>query len=126
MSAKPTPGPWVANIRKLPGRVSTIDISAGFEFPPVISWQGFDESDIQNEVHEANARLIAAAPRGLSASEFVYIRLLMLAHDSTRLALQPAFCALRDYIAEATGRSQRDVQEDYEARAVAASAKAGR
>jgi hypothetical protein len=63
---------------------------------------------------EANARLIAAAPVGLSVAMQVYTELLRLPVGSERIRLQGALCSLRDYIAEATGETPQAVQEEFE------------
>ena len=38
---------------------------------PVVGWQGFDDCDTPDKEHEANARLIAAAPELLEACGFI-------------------------------------------------------
>ncbi|MFV7455446.1 hypothetical protein ACNPMX_11735 [Stenotrophomonas maltophilia] len=70
------------------------------------------------EVSEDDARLIAAAPTGLDAAVFVYERLLSHPVDSWRIGAngQQSLCVLRDFIADATGQTEQEVQEFYEAK----------
>lgn len=72
-----------------------------------------EESDVEPE---DAARLLAAAPEGLSVAEFVYQALLRHPADGWRTSAdgQHSLCVLRAFIASATGKSERDVQEFYE------------
>lgn len=67
---------------------------------------------------EADALLIAAAPDGYNAAELAYLVMLQMPHDALRIKSQVVLCALRDFLAAATGRESEDVQDEYEARAL--------
>lgn len=61
-SVGPTPGPW--RHRLLGPRFVEVLAESG---PPVVKWSGFDDIGRTLMEHEANARLIAAAPDLLAA-----------------------------------------------------------
>lgn len=110
-----TPGPWHVlvdkdgTIRVGPSHNCTV---ATVYFPPVGD-------------REASARLIAAAPLGFEAAHIAYLSLLTVTSVVWRLRNMQAYCYLRDFIAEATGRTSQEVQEEYEARATLAEANGG-
>lgn len=58
---EPTPGPWRAIIE-----LHAIEVRNSGP-TPVVNWMGFDDSFRERGEHEANARLIAAAPALLAA-----------------------------------------------------------
>lgn len=91
--------PTLASVERPRGSNETLNVTA-FNFPGST---------------EANARLIAAAPDGFDAAELTYIALLRQPHDAWRIENQNLLCALRDYIAKATGQDSQTVQEHYEA-----------
>lgn len=66
MKNQHTPGPWKTYTS---GKVVEVQASDG---KPVISRSGFDESNTPLKVHEANARLIAAAPELLAMCRRLY------------------------------------------------------
>lgn len=66
---------------------------------------------------EANARLWAASPEGLEAAEIAYLALCKHPHDSWRCHNQLALIVLRDYIANATGRTAEEVQNKFSEKA---------
>lgn len=118
-----TPGPWEAAIsthnEPLPfwrNRVTVMATSVGVGpgRGRFVALLGDADDEKEREANEADARLIAAAPTGLAAAERVYLALLRLPLDTWWLRLQRELCALRDFIAEATGRSPQDVQESFE------------
>lgn len=76
MKAKHTKGPWIAHITK-----HTLEVRAAFGNPPVVSWQGFDESNRSKSEHRANVRLIALAPEMLEYIE-------MWAHEGDEWAMK--------------------------------------
>lgn len=57
-----TPGPWRVKLLA-PKFVEVCDDNG----KPIVTWPGFDESNVPLKRHEANARLIAAAPDLLEA-----------------------------------------------------------
>lgn len=85
--AKFTSGPW-----RVRDYVNCVEVLATSR-PPVVNWQGFDDSDRPMADHVANARLIAASPDLLAACQ------LALPH----LVNEPAADAVRAAIAKATG-----------------------
>jgi len=72
----------------------------------------------------ARASADADAPEGLEAAEAAYLALLRYIPigSKPRLEIQTELCALRNYIAKATGRDAESVQNEYEAHAVMAEA----
>jgi len=98
MNAKFTPKPW-----NLFSSGSVHEISASDNIP-VVTWSGFDDSRRPNSVHQANARLITAAPELLEALEELS-DLMAGVLEGTYLpdsfTLQPARAA----IAKATGEA---------------------
>ncbi len=66
----------------------------------------------------ANAQLIAAAPNGLIAGIDAYVALLRTP-IGFRLTIQSELCQLRDFIAKATQCDSEDIQNKYEAQAIA-------
>jgi hypothetical protein len=46
---------------------NVVEVQTG-QGKPVVSWAGFDRSEVPMKVHRANARLIAAAPELLEAT----------------------------------------------------------
>ncbi len=81
------------------------------------SWRQFPSINFQ-EMQEANAQLIAAAPDGLEAGVDAYIALLRTS-GIFRIRIQKELCQLRDFIAKATGQDPEEVQNEYEAQALA-------
>lgn len=75
----------------------------------------------ESKASDDDAKLIAAAPDGLSAAELTYMALLAI-DGAWRVKNQHVYCALRDYIAAASGRDVEEVQNDFEARAALARA----
>lgn len=71
--SKHTPGPWTANFVEPAPEVRA---ESG---PAVVAWMGFDDSNRAIKEHQANARLIAAAPDLLHACHWV---LSSLRHNS--------------------------------------------
>lgn len=65
---------------------------------------------------DANARLIAQAPAMLEACEMAYCALLN--SGAYRVRVQLELCQLRNTIAQATGHSAEDVQNECESRAI--------
>lgn len=118
---KHTPGPWrieTHNISKsILGKKHLITDQRGIPVIAVI-YAYDDNKTITPLEQEANARVIAAAPDGLHAAELAYLHLLKIPHDRLRLKGQVTLCALRDFIAKATGREEEDVQNEYESRAL--------
>lgn len=64
---KHTQGPW--KFFQV-GKVIEVQASNA-EQPPIVHWMGFDDCFRSLEEHEANARLIAAAPELLEALESI-------------------------------------------------------
>jgi hypothetical protein len=102
--AEYTPGPW----KPIPWKHGIFSIVAGAE-----EWVLAETSGPNSE---ANARLIAA-PDLLAACESAYLRMLQLSpfndfrfHSNTQLAM------LRSAIAAAHGKSDEDVQNEFEAK----------
>lgn len=63
------------------------------------------------------ALLVAAAPEGLRAAEDAYFLLCLVPYATIfRVASDYTRARLRNYIAAATGRTEEDVQNDFEAR----------
>src|SRR5574340_1494433 len=109
--SKHTPGPWRANIE---GKYSSEVLASDGNY--VCQLWGKDEEDFrEREETKANARLIAAAPDGLKAVEMAYLHILRTPHDRLRVEGQSTLCALRDFIAVATGRTDEEVQNEFEA-----------
>ncbi len=67
-----------------------------------------------NDNREANARLIAASPKMLSACQTAYSQMLQMPHDFLRAKSQQALAELRDSIASALGLDSEYVQSSYE------------
>lgn len=101
-----TPGPWDATL----GASGMMAVEAD------------DGSIVASYVADANARLIAAAPDGLEVAVATYLAL--LAAVDVRHRFQAELCALRDFIAKATGRGPQEVQDQYDGMVLAAIAKA--
>ncbi len=62
----------------------------------------------------ANSLLVVSAPKGLQVAIKTYVKLLMKPTDSWRISNQSAYTDLREFIAEATGYSEKQVQEFYQ------------
>jgi hypothetical protein len=90
-------------------------VSAGGE--QIVGQFDYDDGGVCTT--RADARLIAAAPDGLAIAERMYLWLLGFMpgspHYLLRVISQSELCALRDFIAKATGREPREVQEEFEA-----------
>jgi hypothetical protein len=102
--SKFTPGPWAAFNNGL-----FVAITAGDR----------QVARVSSTTQDADARLIAAAPEGLQAAEQAYLFILkhVPAVSIARIQNQHVLVSLCSYIAQATGREQQDVQEDFETRA---------
>lgn len=94
---KHTQGPW-----KFFQVWKVIEVQAeSAEKPPIVHWMGFDDCFRSLEEHEANARLIAAAPELLEALE----RLVYFAESQyfEIKNIQPWYQQTREIIAKAKG-----------------------
>lgn len=123
MNTKHTPGEWKAtstgNIYGLVnGEWIVVAVASDMPCDDFAAERGMD-------MERANARLIAAAPDGLEVAEAVYAAMLNHPHDLWRVKNQHEYCALRDFIAKATGRTAEEVQNEFEERAAIAKAKGG-
>lgn len=116
--SKLTPGPWASNTppsSTFTHRFIVAERETGHS--PVLAEVGGrmtsdDEVSIFQSV--ANARAMAATVEVLKAAAFAYLALLRTG-VSYRMGVQSKLSALRDYIANATGRDSRDIQDAFEA-----------
>ncbi len=65
-----TPGPW--RVFKAGGIIEIQEANKPDTAPAVVFWGGFDRSDKPRKEHEANAELIAAAPKLLAELKSLY------------------------------------------------------
>ena len=112
MNAKHTPGPWSIGNYKPEGITQDCIYSAdGVRVATMESWKG----DAGSET-DANAHLIAAAPGLLVAAQCAYTILADIRHQWAGRHTeegQGTLVALREAIAQATGRDPQDVQDEY-------------
>lgn len=111
-AAAHTPGPWVANLNR-DGAFEILDMPDCWEAAVLASRNPWERK--AEECH-ANARLMAAAPCLLAEIEREYTDLADFHNNwpgRSTAEGQMKLCRLRDLIAVATGRSERDVQDDY-------------
>lgn len=111
MTTKHTPGPWTVT-----EGADTDMLTVIIDPRHSVVAKAFGTSRL---TAESNALLIAAAPIGLAAAEEAYAAILQIPMNHWRISNQSTYCALRDFIAEATGRTSEDVQNEYEAAAIA-------
>lgn len=119
-AAQHTPGPWVHHPED-----NIITTPNGF--CKLLEWQA-RSMHVPQEERDANARLIAAAPELLEEVEREYAELADINNEwpgRNTLEGQAKLIRLRDLISRATGRSERDVQDDYGMRAAIAKATGG-
>lgn len=114
METKHTPGPWKTTGYDLPN----VHVYGPGKYPAVVAYcpalVNAGGAGTTPDERVANARLIAAAPDGLNAAQFAYLALLKHDHDAWRVKNQGVYCALRDFIAKATGQTSEAVQDAYE------------
>lgn len=107
---KHTPGPWhVQDVTHTEARIA-------YEHKGqwLILGHVFDGAEFGSQL--ANARLIAAAPPLLIAAQIAYTILADIRHHwegRHTIEGQGALIALRDSIAQATGRDPQDVQDEF-------------
>jgi hypothetical protein len=92
-----TPGPWIASEA---GPDSLAEIRSASSTTPVVNWQGFDDCFREDDEHNANARLIAAAPDLLAACKVALEYLAPVCISSQAIPNM-----LRAAIAKAEGRT---------------------
>ena len=122
-AAKHTPGPWEWQTSNSWRRLGSVR-GDGDVMSPCVQRDGHPDVTFKNGgVDGPDARLIAAAPAMVKALETAYLALLQHPLDLWRIQNQPLLCTLRDTLAECTGQSGEDVQNEYEARAAIKAAK---
>jgi len=116
METKFTKGPWV--IRKGDGAIGIKDKSDTQSYGMLNVIAMIDRYDYPSD-WMYNLQLIAAAPDGYKAAESAYLTLLKVRTFSDRLSdgFQESLIHLRNFIAKATGRTEEDVQNEFEAKA---------
>lgn len=120
-----TPGPWnrFGHWEPRKGSLETapsLSVGSVHHTEPICRVSGY-----LHDV-EANTNLIAAAPDGLQTAEETYLSLLLHPNDSWRTHNQHVYGTLRDFIAKATGREAKYIQDIYESRAAIAKAEGGK
>ncbi len=118
--SKHTPGPWTVFYKHKYDEWH-VSVPTGGDTSMKLALFPFG---IRTQNPGADARLIAAAPDGLAAAETAYRAILGIESQIWRARNQRAYCALRDFIALATGREARVVQEEFEEAAALAKAEA--
>lgn len=109
-----TPGPWLT-VHEGKGCGTEWAVKCGHYY--IASIHGSVRGTGGNP--EANARLIAAAPKMLATIKAAYLLALQIPHGALRLKNQATLCELRDAIALATGENEEDIQDEYESLALA-------
>jgi len=107
--AKHTPGKWAATFGNLIRITSNGKTICGIH--KIGKFE--NNSRVSDEVR-ANAHLITASPKLLSACQAAYSQMLQMPHDMLRAKSQNALVELRDSIAQALNLEPEYVQTSYE------------
>lgn len=124
-AAQHTAGPWTLDLSGAGSWAVYVEPTGDFDSHLTIARRG--ELNHRTAESEANARLIAAAPELLAEIEREYTELADFRNDwpgRDTPAGQAKLIRLRNLICKATGREQRDVQDDYGTRAAKATGEA--